>query len=55
MRPTRVQVVARIPAALHRRVRVAARRRKLSLNAFVIEALAQAVTRPQSMPGIKGV
>jgi len=46
--PSRVQIVGRIPAVLRRRVRAAAKRRKLSLNAFLINALAHAVSRPQS-------
>jgi predicted HicB family RNase H-like nuclease len=39
----RVQIVARVPAELSRRVRAAAKRRKMSLNTFVIEALARAI------------
>ncbi len=39
----RVQIVGRLPVELSRRVRVAATRRKVSLNAFLIEALTQAL------------
>ena len=49
----RVQIVGRIPAELSRRVRAAAKRRKVSLNAFLIEALAKAVARPPA-PDTKG-
>jgi predicted HicB family RNase H-like nuclease len=42
MKP-RVQIVGRLPVELNRRVRAAAKRRKVSLNAFLIEALTQAV------------
>jgi predicted HicB family RNase H-like nuclease len=37
MKP-RVQIVGRLPVELNRRVRAAAKRRKVSLNAFLIEA-----------------
>jgi len=39
----RIQIVGRLPVALHRRVRAAATRRKVSLNAFLIEALTRAL------------
>jgi hypothetical protein len=39
----RVQIVGRLPVVLSRRVRGAAKRRKVSLNAFLIEALTQAL------------
>jgi hypothetical protein len=39
----RIQIVGRLPVALNRRVRAAAKRRKVSLNAFLIEALTQAL------------
>ena len=39
----RIQIVGRLPAALNRRVRAAAKRRKVSLNTFLIEALTQAL------------
>jgi hypothetical protein len=39
----RIQIVGRLPVELSRRVRAAAKRRKVSLNAFLIEALAQAL------------
>ena len=47
MKAVCVQIVGRIPGALSRRVRAAARRRKVSLNTFVIDALAQAVAGPR--------
>ncbi len=40
----RVQIVGRLPEELNRRVRAAAQKRKVSLNAFLIEALTQAVS-----------
>ena len=43
MNRIRVQIVGRIPAALSRRVRARAKQRKLTLNAFLIDALTQAV------------
>ena len=43
MNRIRVQIVGRIPAALSRRVRARATQRKLTLNAFLIDALTQAV------------
>jgi predicted HicB family RNase H-like nuclease len=39
----RIQIVGRLPVALNRRVRAAAKRRKLSVNAFLIEALTHAL------------
>ena len=42
MKP-RVQIVGRLPVELNRRVRAAAKRRKVSLNAFLIEALTHAL------------
>ena len=39
----RVQIVGRLPVELNRHVRTAAKRRKVSLNAFLIDALTQAV------------
>ena len=41
MKKGRVQIVGRIPGDLSRRVRATAKRRKLTLNAFVIDALSQ--------------
>jgi predicted HicB family RNase H-like nuclease len=41
MKP-RVQIVGRLPLALNRRVRAAAKRRKVSVNTCLIEALAHA-------------
>jgi predicted HicB family RNase H-like nuclease len=39
----RIQIVGRPPVELNRRVRAAAKRRKVSLNAFLIEALTRAL------------
>jgi predicted HicB family RNase H-like nuclease len=49
----RVQIVGRLPVELNRRVRAAAKRQKVSLNAFLIDALARAVAS-QSAPVKKG-
>jgi predicted HicB family RNase H-like nuclease len=49
MKKVRVQIVGRIPDELSRRVRAAAKRRKISLNALLIEALAQAVASPPAL------
>ena len=54
MKAVRVQIVGRIPGALSRRVRAAARRRKVSLNTFLIDALAQAVAGPRQAIENKG-
>ena len=43
MKSPRVQIVGRISGDLNRRVRAMAKRRKLTLNAFLIDALTQAV------------
>ena len=40
----RVQIVGQIPAELSRRARAEAKRRKVSLNTVLIEALTQAVS-----------
>jgi HicB family len=39
----RIQIVGRLPVELNRRVRATAKKRKVSLNAFVIDALTQAL------------
>ena len=39
----RIQIVGRLPVDLNRPVRAAAKRRKVSLNAFLIEALTRAL------------
>ena len=39
----RIQVVGRLPVELNRRVRAAAKRQKVTLNTFLIEALTRAV------------
>jgi len=43
MKRTRVQIVGRIPRDLSRRVRTLAKKRKVTLNAFLVDALTQAV------------
>ena len=48
MKTTRVQLVGRIPAELSRRVGAVAKRRKLTLNALLIEALTVAVGGPRA-------
>ena len=45
MKP-RIQIVGRLPVDLNRRVRAAAKRQKVSLNTFLIEALTRAVASP---------
>ena len=50
----RIQIVGRLPVDLSRRVRAAAKRRKVSLNAFLIEALTRAVAAPPRTPAMKG-
>ena len=42
----RIQIVGRLPIELNRRVRAAAKRRKVSLNTFLTDALARAATSP---------
>jgi predicted HicB family RNase H-like nuclease len=54
MKIARIQIVGRLPEDLNRRVRATAKRRKVSLNAFLIEALTQAVGAP-TPPRKKGV
>ena len=44
MKSPRIQIVGRIPGDLNRRVRAMAKRRKLTLNAVLIEALTQVVS-----------
>ena len=46
----RIQIVGRLPVELSRRVRAAARRQHISMNAFVIEALTRAVAAAQQAP-----
>jgi hypothetical protein len=43
----RIQIVGRLPVELNRRVRAAAKTRKVTLNRFLIEALTQAVAGPR--------
>ena len=47
MKPTRVQIVGRIPRDLSRRVRALATKRTLTLNALLMEALSVAVGGPR--------
>ena len=42
----RIQIVGRLPVALSRRVRAVAAQQQVSLNAFLIHALTQAVAAP---------
>ncbi len=53
MKTARIQIVGRLPGDLNRRVRAAAKQRKVSLNAFLIDALTQAVATPPA-PRKKG-
>jgi hypothetical protein len=50
----RIQIVGRLPVELNRRVRAAAKRRKVSLNTFLIEALTHAVSMPPRVAEAKG-
>ena len=43
----RIQIVGRLPVALSRRVRATAKHQRVSLNAFLITALTQAVAAPR--------
>jgi predicted HicB family RNase H-like nuclease len=43
----RIQIVGRLPVELNRRVRAAAKQQQVSLNAFLIAALTQAVATPR--------
>ena len=42
----RIQIVGRLPVALHRRVRAEAKRQKVTLNAFLIDALTRTLLAP---------
>ena len=46
----RTQLVGRLPADLHRRVRAAAKRQKVSVNTFLIDALTRAVAAAPPTP-----
>ena len=46
----RIQIVGRLPVELSRRVRAAAKRQHLSMNAFMIEALTRAVAAVPQTP-----
>jgi predicted HicB family RNase H-like nuclease len=47
MKKAHIQVVGRLPVELSRRVRAAAKKQKVSLNTFLIEALTRAVESPR--------
>ena len=46
----RIQIVGRLPVEVSRRVRAAAKRQHISMNAFVIEALTRAVAAVPQTP-----
>ena len=50
----RIQIVGRLPVDLSRRVRAAASKQKVSLNAFLINALTQAVAVSRKPRGKTG-
>jgi hypothetical protein len=50
----RIQIVGRLPVDLNRRVRAAAKQRKVSLNTFLIEALTHALGIPPRVAESKG-
>ena len=50
----RIQIVGRLPVELNRRVRAAAKRRKVSLNTFLIDALTHAVRLPPRVAESQG-
>ena len=43
----RIQIVGRLPVALSRRGRAAAKQQQISLNTFLIQALTHAVAAPR--------
>ena len=47
MKHARIQIVGRLPVALSRRVRAAAKKQQVSLTVFLIEALTRAVGSPR--------
>ncbi len=47
MKNTRIQIVGRLPVDLSRRVRAAAKKQKVTLNTFLIDALTHAVEKPR--------
>ena len=47
MEKARMQIVGRLPVELSRRVRAAAKKHKVSLNTFLIDALTRAVESPR--------
>ena len=46
----RIQIVGRLPVELSRRVRAAAKRQKVSVNTFLIDALTHAVAAAPPTP-----
>ena len=50
----RIQIVGRLPVDLNRRVRAAAKRRKVSLHTFLIDALTHAVRLPPRVAESQG-
>ena len=53
MKNARIQIVGRLPIDLSRRVRAAAKRQKVRLNAFLIDALTRAVASPRRVVASK--
>jgi len=49
-----IQIVGRLPVDLNRRVRAAAKQRKVSLNTFLIDALTHALGTPPRVAESKG-
>jgi hypothetical protein len=50
----RIQIVGRLPVELSRRVRAAAKQQRISLNAFLIAALTQALASPPGRRAKRG-
>ena len=55
MKTARIQIVGRLPVELSRRVRAAAKKQKVSLNTFLIDALTRAVESPRRVTDSKEV
>jgi predicted HicB family RNase H-like nuclease len=53
MKNARSQIVGRLPVDLSRRVRAAAKKHKVSLNTFLIDALTRAVDGPRRVAASK--
>ena len=47
MKHARIQIVGRLPVDLSRRVRAAAKKQKVTLNTFLMDALTHAVEQPR--------